>query len=497
MRSNILKSTIASLPDRQYLLTSAFFYIALVALAFFYGLLAITANPILVSLGAGLLVGMALLFKPKWNIWLVVGLGLTIVGLLPLFVSFIASKAAWGVSLLGFIVMASALLRVISHPQCSRNTPLFVWLALAFMLYAVFNSLLQWNSGSELITGFKRYFQVFGLIFAFAWISLKKNDLLHWKKLLLVVAIIQLPFAIYQLLVYVPMREGFRDAIVGLVPIDVVAGTFGATLYGGGSNAEMATFLLLCFAFLVARRREQILSTRKLIAFATLLLPPIFLGETKIIVIILPIIFLVLYRKEILLKPHKAFIGLVATCLLTVGAGYSYLSLTERNFEEEVEGTLEYNFYDQGYGTYALNRTTALTFWAERQSSHGPASAIIGNGLGSSHDPTSGHIATIYSGYGVGLTAASTLLWDLGAIGLALFLSILIAAWFCAKKIGEHASEAWIRADIQGIQVALVVFAFYSIYRVTLLETLSFQIIYALTLGYLAWIHRYQMAQNK
>ena len=43
------------------------------------------------------------------------------------------------------------------------------------------------------------------------------------------------------------MREGLRN----VVPIDVVAGTFGATLYGGGASGEMATFLIIVLAFLL------------------------------------------------------------------------------------------------------------------------------------------------------------------------------------------------------------------------------------------------------
>ena len=47
-----------------------------------------------------------------------------------------------------------------------------------------------------------------------------------------------------------------------------------------------------------------------------------------------------------------------------------------------------------------------------------------------------------------------------------------------------------IRADAAAIQVALALFAFYIFYRIGMLEILSFQVIFALLLGYLGWLHR-------
>ncbi|MFC1748174.1 hypothetical protein ACFL2V_05145 [Pseudomonadota bacterium] len=491
MRINILKPIFSNfhLPERQYLIPALGFYVSVIALAILYGLLATINNAIFIALGAGFLIGMALLFSPRWNIWLVLILGLFVAGLLPLYLSAFSSKAAWGVSLLGFIVLASALLRLITHPECSKNTPAFIWLTLAFMLYAIFDSLLQWNSAGEIVTGFKRYFQAFGLIFIFSWLLINAKEIQRWQKLVLFVALVQLPFAVYQLIVYVPMRESVSAYTPGLVPIDVVSGTFGATPLGGGNNAQMATFLLIAFAFLVARKREGALSTKRLLGLGIIILAPIFLGETKITVVLLPLIFLVLYRKELIAKPHKAIIGGAIVTLLTVGAGYSYLQIMQKDLHEGIETTLSYNFYEQGYGGFALNRTTVLSFWAQQQEKHGPVSIMFGNGLGSAHEGTRGHIAQHYSGYGVGLTAASTLLWELGIIGTLLFLSIFVYAWRCANQIQKRTIDPIIKADTQGIQVALAVFAFYLIYRSSLLDLLSFQIIFALILGYLAWLH--------
>lgn len=460
-------------------------------LAVFFGLVAVTANPVLVSMAAALLVGVFVLAKPTWNIWLVLALGLLVAGVLPIWVDFFASKAVWGISLLGFMLMASALFKLISTPGAARDTPAFVWAALIFMLYAVASSIIQFYSFGEFLIGFKRYFQAFGLLFAFCWLVINDRDVRGWRKFFVIVALVQLPFALYELIRLVPLRETLH--IPGLVPVDVVAGTFGANLYTGGANAEMATFLIIVLAFMLARRQEKTLSTGRLLLLAPLVLAPVFLGETKAVVILLPIMFLVLYRRELLTRPHYAAMGLILGTLLTVGAGMAYLKVTETTLEEQVEDTLSYNVYERGYGGYQLNRTKVLSFWAEHQGAHDPLSLVLGNGLGSANNTTGGHVAMRYPTYGIGLTAASTLLWELGIFGIILFLSILLLAWHAAGRLRREAPEPLVRADAAAIQAVLPLFAFFLFYRLSLLETLSFQIVFAAVLGYLAWLHRRQV----
>ena len=67
--------------------------------------------------------------------------------------------------------------------------------------------------------------------------------------------VLQLPFAFYELIYIVPIRE----RIPGLVPVDAVAGTFGTSCTGGGVNAGMAVFLIIVLGFLIARHRARLL----------------------------------------------------------------------------------------------------------------------------------------------------------------------------------------------------------------------------------------------
>lgn len=459
-------------------------------MALLFGLVAVTADPVLVALATSMLIGLAFLARPVWMIWLILCFGLLVAGVITIWAEGAASKAVWGISAIGFTLMGLAFFRATTRSGITKGTPAFVWLALAFMLYSVLSAILNWLSVYEVLSGFKRYFQVAGILFALAWLPVGEKDIARWRTFFLVVALVQLPWALYELVKLVPIREGLRYAYPGLVPIDVVAGTFGANMTSGGANAEMATFLIVMLLLLLARLRERLLPQGRLIWLAPLILAPLFLGETKVVVVLLPLAFLTLYRRELLARPHVALVGLALGTMLTVSAGYAYLTMMNRSLDAVVADTLRYNIHEQGYGGYALNRTTVLTFWAKRQDLHDPGGALFGHGLGSAHDPTAGHIARRYPGYGIGLTAASTLLWEQGILGTALFLTMLALAWRAAGQVCKRATAIWMQADAAAIQAALPLFAFYLIYRATLLELLSFQIVFYGLLGYLAWLAR-------
>lgn len=466
-------------------------FVVAVVLAMFFGLVAVTANAILIGLAAGLLIGLLFMALPLWSIWLILVAGLLIVGLLPLWVDFLASKSAWGVSLLGFLLFLGAIYKLLTTPDLTRTTPAFIWVALIFFLFTVVNSLAQWHSAGEFLGGLKRYFQIWGLMFAMAWIVGDGKHFRRWKAFLLIAALVQLPFAVYELIEFVPRREAIAMSLPGLVPIDVVAGTFGAGLYTGGANAEMATFLIIVLAFMLAHSREKTLPKKYLFLLLPIL-APLFLGETKVVVILLPLMFLVLYRRELIMRPHYGILGLVVGGLLTFAAGYAYLSLSEKSLDDQIADTLEYNVYKKGYGNFVLNRTTVLSFWLEQQGSEDPVSFVLGNGLGSAQTISlaPGHVADRYPRYGIGLTAASTLLWETGVMGFGLFITMLYWAWRCAERIRRYAQDPAMRADASAIQATIALFAFYLFYRISLLDNLAFQIVFASVLGYLAWLHR-------
>ena len=469
--------------------SQAIFYIIVSAsllMAMLFGLFAVTANPIIIGIAVALIVGTLLLTKPDWILWLVLLLGLLVIGVLPLHLDSVASKAGWGVSLLGFFLMFIAFFASATSPKRLKDTPAFVWIALCFLVYALINSFMQWDSAHEFLGGFKRYFQMWGLLFALCWLTFDERDIRRLRLFFLIAALLQLPFAVYELIFFVPELSGWGGGAV-----DVVAGTLGAHMHGGGASGEMALFLIIMLAFLLALRMEKVLSTARLILLLFVVLTPLFLGETKVVVVLLPLVFLVLYRRTMFTHLHYWLMGFVVVMLLTVAAGYHYLSLSGKPIDEQFEATLNYNIYEEGYGKEAvLNRTTVLTFWFEQSGVHDPVSFIFGNGMGSSHSVTGGHVAKRYPAHGIDLTAASTILWDMGVFGFGLFMTIFAFAWRCAGRLKRESTIPIVRADAAAIQAALVLFAFFNFYRPGLLEIVGIQVVFAAMLGYLAWLHR-------
>ncbi|MFA5171868.1 MAG: hypothetical protein WC426_09905 [Sulfuriferula sp.] len=461
--------------------------------ALFSGLAATTANPIIIVLIISAFGGIFLLMQPKWTMWIVLTIGLLATGTLPLWIPSL-NKLGWGVSMLGLLLFAGATFEQITRYQSKLKTPLFIKIALIFFVYSIVISVIQWYSPGELFTAIKRYYQVWGLMFALTWLAFSLSEIQRIQRLMLWLAFAQLPFALYELFKFVPMRKALALSIPGLVPIDIVAGTFGGEMLGGGENGSMATFLIIMFAFLLSRWRSQLLTTKQFIWCSIPTLLPLFLGETKIVVIFFPVMFFGIYGKALLRNPMQGLITTIIVILITVTAGYMYAEIyINKPFLTVIQDTLSYNFGSRGYGNDYLNRTTAISFWWAQHITD-PAHLIFGHGLGSAHSSAGalkpGHIAQLFTGYGIDLTAASELLWETGLMGLSLYLSIFLSAWLTASKLLKKSTSIEQSADITAIKSTLPIILIFIFYRNSPLETLTFQIIFVMQLGYLAYLAR-------
>lgn len=452
------------------------------------GLFAITASPIVIALAGAAIVSPMLLMRPWAAVWVLVAGGLLIAGILPIWAEGQANRVVWALSAIAFLLVFVLLARIITSPAARRETPTFVWVMLAFVAFSLINTLLQWHDAYQALSGFKRYFQAVGLMVAIAWLGVSDAQMARMRRFIVFVALMQLPWAAYELFRLVPIREATRALYPGMIPFDVVAGTFGANLTKGGANGEMATFLLIVLAFLLSRFRHRVQGAARRLWLVPFVALPLFMGETKVVVVLIPLLFLALYRRELMSRPVLGLAGLAIGALLTAGVAATYLAIVDKDLKTQVNDTLDYNVRDRGYGGLILNRTTVLTHWAGEQGLANPVSAVVGNGLGAAHDATGGHISRRYIGFGVGLTGASILLWEGGLFGLGLFLLVLALAWRAAGRVVGSAREPWVRADAEAIQAAIPLFAFYLFYRVALFEGFPFQLFFYGLLGYLAWL---------
>lgn len=460
--------------------------IGVVLVAILFGLVATTASPLVVTMAVGLVVGSVLIIAPKITITLLIIVGF-ISGVLASLASQISGKLPWAVALLGFSLFIPVLFSFLSREK--KSAPIFIWVAIFFMIYSVMASLLNWESLLQFVAGFKRYFQMYGLMLALAFIPFLTKDIMRWKIILLAIGILQFPFALYELLVLVPQRGGLA---AGSQATDVVAGTFGANLEGGSPNSVMVTFLLILFSFIFSQWRTGLLSTSRMLLLGFFLLLPLGFGETKIVIILIPIAWFVLIRHDFIKNPAKYLPVFLSGVFITFLLLYIYVVVMMNSTIQDVwKDTVSYNFQDIGYGTLYLNRTTVLSFWANLQGWHDPIGLLFGNGLGSSFwGDIPGHLGMKFRGYGIDLTTLSTLLWDVGVVGAILFILIFISAWKLANKIYRESDDMRIRADTLAIQAALSMFFILLIYSKDMVNLIGMEIIVSIVLGYLALIYR-------
>lgn len=459
-----------------------------------FGLLATTASPVIIGLGVGIVLGPILLLSPQGIIWIVLLIGF-LFGVLSANPQF--AKLTWIISLLSMMLFIPAFTSV--YWKKNTKLPGFIFVGVFFLTYCVTTSAINWYSPQEFIAGFKRYFQSFGVMFALALISFDLKQFKRWKFFLLVVALLQFPFALYELVVLVPLRGGVAASSAST---DVVAGTFGANLQGGSPNSVMVTFLFIIISFTVARWRLGLIENRKFWVLMIIFFLPLGMGETKIAVIMLPLVGLILLRKDFVHAPMRYFSTLIIVGMLTVGLAYVYVTvLMHSSIDSVIHSTLRYNVGDQGYAKgQFLNRLTAVEFWWKQQHLGDPLQFFFGNGLGSSFSSesiVSGHIGMKFLHYGINLTAASTLLWDTGLFGLILFLALFLAAWFSASKLYISTDEISTKADALGIQAAIGLFVLNIFYSDSIVNLVSMELIYAVVLGYLGYLINKQKDNNK
>ncbi|MES2579545.1 MAG: hypothetical protein V4552_03285 [Pseudomonadota bacterium] len=472
------------------------FKVVFIAIASFlavgFGLISVTNNPIFIGLAVGMVLGIFLLAMPKKIIWLVIFLGLATPALLDM-AGHGFSRMLWAISMLALLLWVPGTFYLIRlNPKQEKHVPLFIWMAGIFVIYALIASVINMHSFGELFGGFKRYFQAFGLMLALATMMLSRKDFDGWLKLLLGIALLQLPFALFERFVLVTLRGGIA---AGGEATDVVAGTMGANLKGGSPNAIMVTFVLIAFAFVFSRWKEKLISTSQLFLLSLLLLTPLVLGETKVVVVMLPILALVLLRKDIKKDPLKYLPIFISLLFITVAFGYIYVYyMLDSTFVEAFRGTISYNIGNVGYGKLLLNRTSAMTFWWELHSWADPINFLLGHGLGSSYGSgqDAGSMARMYPGYGINLTTVSSILWDLGLVGLVFYISVFVAAWVQVGNIWKRTQSHKIKADCMAIQAGISLTFLFLIYSDSQVNLLVHEIIIAVMLGYAAFLYQEQ-----
>jgi hypothetical protein len=459
------------------------------------GVVVASGNLVLIGLAVGAMLGVLLLNSIGVAVWIVLVGPLLISG--PLAMHFPElGRIAWLFSILGFFLLAAAIVYEGTNRDPHRpSVPTFVVLSVLFIVYAVGSLFMGGDDFGAGAGSIKRNFQYWGLTFVMAAVAFDPRTVRRWLFFILALALIQLPFALYQRIVLVPRRYNMPDSVV---PIDIVTGTFEGSITGGASNNVMAFFLIAAIAGVLCAYRESLLRRPALWMLLPVLGLPLVLGETKLVLVLLPAALFIVYADLIRKKPFAFAAGSLVATVLIAAIGYSYVVFHVHDgrhgmtFQQRLDENLSYNVGSRGYyGGASLNRGNVVQFWWSEHGEKNLSSTVFGHGLGSSFGPMGsdqrGHMDRKYPGYAIGLTTISALLWDIGLFGTGLYLMIFVSAFIAAGQLAARASPGFDRAMCRTLQ-AVVGMMPALIFALDLhLMTPSLQVLTAFTLGLIAW----------
>lgn len=474
--------------------------VPLVIFAILIGSVAATGDLLIIGF---LVVTVAIIFlatNPGALLWISVLGGLIVSGLMELYLPNL-QIIRWAFAGAAILLPIAAVIHNM-RPTTVALSPmpaLFYW-GMAFLLLCLVTTTINWHSVGQAVFGWKSYFQVWGLLIGLALLRQTPSLFNSLPKSMLLIGLIQLPFALQQFLFLAPQRVGMQH---GIVPVDIVAGTFGASLTGGGSNAALAVFQIILASVILSLWRTGALRRFWVLPLAGILLVPIFINESKISVIYTLLSYLIIFWPDVVKRPLRfiAVFGFIAS--MALGLILSYGALHESGEDKSpmalVEHVIEQNTQQGiGYGIYSLNRTTSLSFWAQEQHRYGLASTLLGHGLGESRDEqtvlglSQSMAVTRYAGMGIGLTSVTSLLWDVGILGLLLMLGMFISAYRLAGKLSSiHADSPWQSGWYKGIQGGIAILTLGLAHNNFIVYHFEFQTFVLFVMGYLIHVARH------
>lgn len=472
------------------------------------GWLASEGDPLLLAVPIAALAALYLATKPIWLLWGALIGGLLISGLARLYVPEL-QQIRWALAPLALVLALHAIHAsfLTQHSEDRYTVPSVVWWAFAFLSLASFSTLTAGFSLDRLLIGSKGYFQVWGLLLALALFPWPPRVIDRIPRFLLTVALIQIPFVVHQLLFLVPKRVGLGE---GVVPVDIVAGSFGASFEGGGANATLNAFLIIVISGLIAARQLATISTLKLSLFAIPLLLPVFTNMAKVSVLYLFAAFLVLFAGDIRKKPLRFVIAAVGALVLLamLFTAYTISAPSQsgvKSWQDLVRFTYAYNVAEEEVGgTGVLSRGGALRYWAQRHGIDNPVTTLFGHGLGFTRvsDEQSNFSAvarttdagipiTIDLSQRIGNTSVSALLWETGLFGLIAIFALLGATYLSAGRL-EIAFSGYPErvAAFRATRVAMLILFVSLWHKNSLVFDVAYQTLFLLFLGYTAYWSR-------
>ncbi len=493
--------------DNDKLLTIIFDPVC-ISVAFITGVLIAFGNPVFLLLFLGTAIGIGVVSKPRVAVWVVLIIELVVSGLFELYFPSV-QLVRWGGVVLSVALFVASLqvMTLSSHDSGQRkldpSAKGLLTAAVGLIIFALIATVINLDAFSVSVIGLKNYFQMYGLLAALAVFPYTADEASKFMRFLLCLGFIQLPFVFHEFFVLVPVRSSEYDAGHFIVAVDIVAGTFGGALGGGGRTALLALFETILIVLVLAQWRTGYRSITKSALYCLVFMMPMALNEAKLFIAILPVGLFLLFRDKILNNPLKAVLlsFLVLGVLSIFTLTYTMMPSAQ---SQQFNGTMSDYFRDvlsynvgwkRGYGSSFLNRSTIYLFWwSEHMDKGNYFNAIFGHGPGATNQTSFSSIQTLanfrYAGYGIGLTAISALLWEVGMLGTVAVLWL----FFMAYKLGIAVEKRWQGSPhwpfICSAKIAIALFAISLFHNNLFVCDVISQTLLVLILGYLMIMSR-------
>lgn len=371
------------------------------------------------------------------------------------------------------------------------------WSLGAYLFFIVASALLNNVRFLQLLVGAKNYL-FFWAVFLLISVGTASPRLLTriWY-LLMGVALVQLPFAVYQHFFVSKQRQAARE---GLTALDAVVGSFGGNPDAGGGSGSMALFLIVVLSFAGAMWRARAITGRLMLILFTAVGATIVLAEVKVAVVLLPFAFFVLFRGELRRRPlffvgASAMLFALLFVVVSVYQGYwAYERTKTYSLSERIERSYAY-FTDPNYVdryTGEVGRVASLVLWA-RENTDDPGRFLLGNGLGASRTSTvaMGEQAVRHFPYRIDANSVAALLWDVGLLGALAFVLAISACAVLAFRISKshHLSDRD-RAMLEAAGVGLILVLCTLPYNRDAVDTPQIELLLMLLMGYVVFWRR-------
>lgn len=459
------------------------------------GTVASTGDFRLVALFFAALCGLVAALFPVPLFWLAIIVSFALAGLAQLYYPPL-ELIRWTLIPISAILVAHILIQHFLTPPRQLNNdnmPLILWLLLAFILVNVISAIVNLQNLATVATGLKGYFQLWGLLFAMALLNWNSELMERWlPRAIWILALIQVPFGLHQYFFVAPVRHGLER---GIVPLDIVSGTFGGSLNGGGANAVLAVFMFIVWSCVLALWKSKVISTSRMLLISAILLAPVMINEAKVSIVYIVTVFLVTFRRD----AFRNITRFLTVGILTTGiVATMFVAYVRHAPEGKVETwydlvtyTLEYNLLkDEAWGG-KLSRGGILKLWIEE---HGTvANTLLGYGVGATRSETPNLLSRRLGiknpqSFGIGNLAVIAILWESGVIGFAIIAALFVAAFRGACKLERiYAANKEQSAIFLGLQGAIVILYISLWHKNFFVFHIGYQAILVVLLGYLTY----------